>query len=209
MKLSIHCVRAILLATALFAVPAISHADTYQIFDLGYGYRSSLVGITDSGTVVIGIGEVDVYETWVNGEEVSVSATNPDLTYDDGTACASVPAGFSFISRCNNGHEVYGTDRYAAAPYASMIFDGPDLATDFVADGELDQVYLNASGDFVFIYDEGALGPDGDGFIAEAIDVTTGGTPEPGSLWLLATGAIAGVGVVGLRRREGQGARAC
>ncbi len=201
MNSPISCFRALLIFSALLAIPTAAPADTYEIYDLGSGHLSNVVGITASGTVVINEVGVFDYETWVNGVEVSVSPTNPGLTYDNGAPCSTVPPGFTSVSRCNNGHEIYATDRYAAAPYANMIFDGPDLATDFVVNGDLDEIFLNSSGDFVFTYDQGTMGIDGDGFIGEAIDLTTSSTPEPSGILLLATGLCAAIAASWFHRR--------
>jgi hypothetical protein len=58
--------------------------------------------------------------------------------------------------------------------------------------GTLDQVVMNASGDFVWA--------DGrDELFFEAIDLTTAPTPEPGSILLVGTGALAAAAA--MRRR--------
>jgi hypothetical protein len=206
-----------IVAIAVLLDPATkpAHADTYQIYDLGTGHRRTPVNpplgaITADGTVVIYAlsGECSVdfsgcWETWVNGALVSESTVNPGLVYDDGTPCTpSAPSEFTLdimVAACNNGREVYGVDRYGPAPYESTIFDGPNL-TDLVFSGfNLNNVFLNSSGDFVFVANEGASGIDGDGEIYEAMDLTTAATPEPASFVFLGTGALA---VLGILRRQ-------
>jgi hypothetical protein len=195
----------IAIAVVLFAAPQPVHADTYQIFDLGSGYRTDLIGITASGTVVTDIFgvcnpiDLDCFQTWVDGMLVTESTTPPSLVYDNGTPCTpNAPAaliGSVPTAACNNGHEVYGTDMYAPE-YPNTIFTGPDPVTDRFGPGILDEVRLNSSGDFLYL--EGNLGI-GDGEIYEAIDLTTAATPEPGSIFLLGTGALTALAV--MRRR--------
>jgi hypothetical protein len=116
MKLFRYLLRAAILSFAVvsFTAPKPSHADTYQIYDLGSGTRRDPIGITDTGTVVIanilfncdGSNSSVCFVTWVNGKSTGASGTEPDLAYDDGTPCAVLPAGATSLSRCNNGHEV-------------------------------------------------------------------------------------------------------
>ncbi|HEX4576851.1 MAG TPA: PEP-CTERM sorting domain-containing protein, partial [Edaphobacter sp.] len=83
----------------------------------------------------------------------------------------------------------------------SGVFDGPDPIANFISgaipvSGGSDPALMNSSGDFVF----------DDGFsdvIVEGIDLTsrqTALTPEPGSLTLFATGALAAAAA--MRRRS-------
>jgi hypothetical protein len=202
----------IAIAAVLFAAPTPSHADTYQVFDLGptgqFTFQRGPVGIEASGAAVIfadpeACGQQAppyiCYETWVNGALVSKSATNPNSVYDNGTYCTpDAPAGFYIgYSLCNNGHEVYLASLTAYPnQYPDSIFTGPDPVTDFFANGTLSLSFLNSSGDF--LYTSGQIGPIS-GEIYEAIDLTTTPTPEPGSFFLLGTGALTGLAAI--RRR--------
>jgi hypothetical protein len=195
----------------LFAAPVAANADTYEIFDLGSGDFTDAVGITASGTAVL-VYNVPVgaplcatsdicqeYETWVNGVMVSDSPTAPSLVYDNGTPCtASAPfLTFSVPGTCNNGHEVYSAGPAAAAPYTDDTFTGPDPVADLFATGPtfIGDVDLNSSGDFIYNISHPTGGA---GEFEEAIDLTTE-TPEPASVFLLATGLFAVAGTV--RRR--------
>jgi hypothetical protein len=129
---------------------------------------------------------------------VSQSRTAPNFTYDNGSDCtpdASFSAVFT-VSVCNNGHELYSTS-IISADYGNEIFTGPDPIADFFAPGELANALLNSSGDFVYDVDEG---PDGNGAIIEAIDLTPRPAPEPGSVFLLGTGILAALSFP--RRRQ-------
>jgi len=188
------------IAVALFTAPAPALADTYQIFRLSDANRTDLMGIDDAGTVVLYDVRSGTYETFVKGISIGKSSINPGLVFDNGTPCvADVPAEFGsgFRATCNNGHQIYGTGIFQAPPYRTAIFDGPDPTIDRVADGDLDVIVLNSSGDFAFVANEGISGPDLDGEIYQAIDLTSD-VPEPSSIFLLSTGVFA---AAGLRRR--------
>jgi hypothetical protein len=199
------------IAVVFFAAPTPSHADSYQIFLLFTASNSPTaihdpVGITASGTVVAFVDPTDCggtpgpcYETFDHGVVVSQSLTLPALAYDNGNSGCAPDASFSASfsdSVCNNGREVYGTN-FNSAVHPSEIFTGPDPVADFFASGVLASADLNSSGDFVYLVN--ALGSS-NGEIFEAIDLTTDQVPEPGSIFLLGTGLLAGLGA--MRRRS-------
>jgi hypothetical protein len=213
MKTSRICLSfaAVLAVTGLFAAPVAAHADTYEIFDLGSGNFTAAVGITASGTAVL-VYNVPVgaplcavsdicqeYETWVNGVMVNYSPTAPDLVYDNGTPCTVTVPFLPFAApggTCNNGYEVYSAGP-GEPPYSLDTFTGPDPVADLFASGPtfIGDVDLNSSGDFIYNISHPTGGA---GEFEEAIDLTTE-TPEPASVFLLATGLFAVAGTV--RRR--------
>lgn len=180
-----------------------SYGDTYQIFDLGSENGHNLYGIDSSGAVVTldpygSSPPYFVYRTWVNGVVVDTSFTPPTLDYDDGVSCTpTVSTGVApgpGNGRCNNGHEVYlGLYAKGTPPLDSYgIFTGPNLSDLLTSHGTLDSPMINSSGDIAWV----------DGLDEEfymAIDLTTRAVPEPGTLVLLGTGALASIGA--LRRR--------
>jgi len=196
-------------AILLFTVAKTAYADTYQLYSFGEGHRANVLGIEDSGAAIIwtagDCGELYVgcYTTYVNGVAVSRSSVRPLANYDNGVRC-TIPvspalgmASGTIYGYCNNGHEVYGTDVFTPAPYAAKIFGGYDLDSSLVFHGTLDSAYINSSGDFIFYTGEGMTGYDADGYIYEAIDLSS--MPEPNSFLLLGTGIFAMLAT--LRRR--------
>jgi PEP-CTERM motif len=207
MKLFRYLLRAAIFAFAVvsFTAPKPSYADTYQIYDLGSGTRRGVIGITDTGTVVISnigatcdgsTGNV-CFVTWVNGEPTGASETIPDLPYDDGTPCAVLPAGATSLSRCNNGHEVLGEGAFGRG--GITITNPPPNAVLLV---DTANIFVNSLGDYVTIVGIGDTGNDLDGEVIEGIDLTTRATPEPASIVLLGTGVLAALGSI--RRRQQQ-----
>jgi hypothetical protein len=189
-------------AIVFFASPSPSHADSYTFFDLGSANNGrDPLGITSTGTVVISTSGL-LFETYTNGALVASSTTNPNLVFDNGSSCSpsvsgAIGAANVSFAACNGTREVFSTNNLAPSPFENSIFDGPDPG-DFVASHMVDDAFrLNASGDFLFIADQNIFPSDGE--IFEAIDLSTLPTPEPGSIFLLGTGALAAAGA--MRRR--------
>jgi hypothetical protein len=196
---------AIAIAALPFTLPTSALADTFQIFNLGDANNHNIFGIDTAGAVVIqsptGPNFAFLYQTYLDGVLINSSTSIPSLSYDNGTPCTpTVSPGITWnaglgATRCNNGHEVYfGTfPTPPPNPETRGIFAGPNL-TDRLTDpsvisSTLDQVVMNASGDFAWV----------DGLhetIFEAVDQSV---PEPGSLLLLATGSLTLIGTA--RRR--------
>lgn len=203
----------IAITLAIFLAAPLAYADTYQIYLLQNAGLSVTdvhypVGITDSGLVVAFVDPTNCngtpgpcYETFKNGLLLSKSRTEPDLDYDNGTGCApNAPTGVYIDDAvCNNGREIYGIG-VDSPPYNGIyysgIFNGPDLATDFVTGAINPTFVLNASGDFAYL--SGDIGGS-DGALYEAIDLTTDQVPEPNSIYLFGTGLFASAGM--MRRR--------
>jgi hypothetical protein len=206
------------IASVVFTTPAPAHADTYKRFDLGnFANQRFPIGITASSTVVFvdmgGIGGPcssnsfdDCFETWVDGTRITFSPTDPGFTYDNGTGCTpfTIPSVSTGSTRgvCNNGHEVYAYKR-GVGPMQGF-YDGPYLnnVADRAGGGEVFQVDLNASGDFVLVEGLNPSMDDASGEWYEYIDLSTDTVPEPASIFLLGTGALAALG--SMRRRLSQ-----
>lgn len=190
-------------------LPIKAHADTYQVISLANDNYSRVYGIDGSGTVVFyylgdncpSASSICYYTT----ADSTLVDTPPPIIDNGGPAgpgCPALPALTSppEFYLCNNGHEAFGGSFLLSGNVIEGIFDGPDLIADriaggFPASGGDNPALMNSSGDFV--YDEGFYD-----VITEAIDLTsrqTAVTPEPGSLTLFATGALAAAAA--MRRR--------
>jgi hypothetical protein len=189
---------AIVLVSALFAIPTRSFADTYQLEGLSTDAGVSFYGLTNSGQAVLteSYGYCDGQYTTCYGLPGDWSDVAPTLSFDDGTPCApsSLPSGISYVEAvCNNGRGAY----YGYFPKSSsddlFAFAGSNPPQSIYSPALTGGLAMNSLGDIVF--------DDGFGDIwVEAIDLTTL-TPEPASILLLATGVLALAAFTTLRRR--------
>ena len=190
-------------ATTLFTSSA-ARADTYHVYDLGAANSIGVFGIDDAGTVVLSAGGGTpgcsgggpCYRTYVDGVQTAYSTTVPALAYDNGSPCtiSGVPPGTVYgTAMCNGSREAYD----GLFPTVQGLFSGPDPVADLVVSGTtINNLVLNAVGDIAW-----TDGAHEENF--EAVDLTpVAVSPEPASLALLGTGAMAAVGV--MRRRMGR-----
>lgn len=183
----------------LLASPAL--ADTYKVFTLDSDEARFVYGINPSGNVVLSVNTSpgskcdpgqNCYETFIGGVYAFSTDTPPSaFTIDDGTPCSpAVPTGLTVLHAiCNNGREVFS----AKAPGQAIadLYTGP-LADSFPGQGAGNFLYLNSEGDILW------NDPVSE-FWFEAFDLTSQQAPEPSTLFLLGTGALAALETV--RRR--------
>jgi hypothetical protein len=184
----------------LLASPAL--ADTYKVFTLDSDEARFVYGIDPSGEVVLSVNATPEectsplaqqchFETFIGGVYAFSTNTPPTtFTIDDGTPCSpAVPAGLTVLHAiCNNGREVFS----AKAPGQAIadLYTGP-LADSFPGQGAGNFLYLDSEGDILWNDPQNELW-------FEAFDLTSQ-VPEPASLFLLGTGALAALETV--RRR--------
>jgi hypothetical protein len=178
------------LVALLLFVPLASHADTFQIYNLGSDEAVFFYGMTSTGTVVLDkpgdpvCGFDTCYLTFINGLKTATSSTAPIFTADNGSACApSVPSPYSSIKAvCNNGFTAW--DGYSSPSISHpSLYDGtnPPIA---LGDGSGIFLFINSVGDVVW------NDPVKENWY-EAIDLGPNVVPEPSSLLLLSTGLAA------------------
>jgi hypothetical protein len=212
----------------LALIPTSSFADTYQVFALqNENDVMAIVGIDTTGAATLlvsfpaldcntdpfpgGIPMGPCYVTYVNGVLTSASAAAPIIVDNGGgpagPGCPAIPSYIPSsaisISLCVNGHEFYSVDtRFITDPdtgtlIATGFYNGPDPTKDFVAGSLPTNVGRlvaaeDSYGDIVF-EDIGAEE------VFEAYDVTAH-APEPTTLTLVITGALATAAATRKRR---------
>jgi hypothetical protein len=195
----------VVLAVILSGATRPALADSYTIYNLGDDNAHNIYGIDSAGDVVIsgdngcGLSSPMCYVTYVNGVATTDSGTAPLLAYDDGTSCASNPAGFNVSkSVCNNGWIGFGSLYYPdGGSYG--VYTGSGSSLDLLHNGSADQVFLNSVGDFAWVD-----GLDDEIFVAirntpplfetanlvVEPEVVRATTPELSSLLLVGTGLL-------------------
>ena len=189
---------AIVVPSLLLVSPAL--ADTYSVVNLGSDEGRFVYGMDATGNVVISVDAdgngkctivANCYEIFVNGVLAFSTDAPPVFTIDDGTPCSpTVPPGLTVLHAvCNNGREVFS----ARAPGQIFpdLYTGPNLVDLFPGQGAGNFLYLNSEGDILW---NDPLRE----FWFEAFDLTSQ-VPEPASLLLLGTGALASLEAI--RRR--------
>jgi hypothetical protein len=211
---------AIVVIAVLFSASRPAFADSYTIYNLGNDNAHGIYGIDSVGDVVVwggsgcGLSSPICHVTYVNGVATNDSGTAPLLAYDDGTSCASAPAGFNVSkSVCNNGWIGFGSLYYPDGGYAdggaNGVYTGSGSSFDLLHSGSADQVFLNSVGDFAW-----TDGLDDEMLVAirnapplfvtadlsfEQNFVPADPSPEPGSLFLVGTGLL--LFVAAIRRK--------
>lgn len=191
---------AILLQSCLI-ISSQALADTYKVFTLDTDQDRFAYGIDPSGSVVLSVDTSpgskcdpgkNCYETFIGGVfAFSTNAPPSAFTIDDGTPCspAALPGLTVLHAVCNNGREAFSAQA-PGQPFPDL-YTGPNTVNLFPGHGGGDFLYLNSEGDILWNDSRTEVW-------FEAFDLTSQ-TPEPGSLFLLATGTLAAAEA--LRRR--------
>jgi len=180
-----------------FSAPTASYADTYQIVGLGID-NVQFYGMDDSGHVVFSASSGVLcggYSVCYGSDANGWSGIAPALAYDNGSGCSiTLPPGTSDLaSVCNNGRDAfYGYESGNGG--IEGLYSGSNPPQLITSDFFNLALHMNGNGDIVF--DNGRVDE-----WEEAIDLSTVPVPEPTSILLLGTGAIAIAGIVTRRKR--------
>ncbi len=188
-----------LLTTAVLTT-SLAYGDAYTPYAVA---RSSggvnNIGLTDSGSLTVrtysGSTADFLYTTFTPPSTSVTSTTAPQLTYDNGSSCTPMLAGYINVEEgtCNSGRTVF-TALHGTSLRRNLYLSQTGLPVQLVYAGDAGNILLNDFGDIAFV---GLLPADADtNFLY--FDTTTHIAPEPAS-WLL---LMTGVGVVGLFRRR-------
>jgi hypothetical protein len=183
-----------------FSAPTASHADTYQIVGLGID-NVLFYGMDDSGHVVLqadfscGDPSQGCYEDFLNGVPVGKTSVAPTYTLDYVVGTCVFPQPNSAPCTISNNGRTAGiavlqpvADTlfvYSGSNPPQLIVTSVGIGGKFAMDGLGDIVFDNQNQDEWY----------------EAVDLTTTSVPEPTSVLLLGTGAIALAGMVSRRKR--------
>jgi hypothetical protein len=195
MRLMKLCVSlAAILVQSSLLIPSPALADTYKVFTLDSDEGRFVYGMNASGDVVLSSNAdnqgncgqgVNCYKTFIGGAPTfSTNAPPPGFVIDDGVPCSPAAPGLTVLHAvCNNGREVFA----ARAPGQVFpdLYTGPNIVDLFPGQGAGNFLYLNSEGDILW-------NDPRTEFWFEAFDLTSQ-VPEPGSLFLLTTGALAAV----------------
>ncbi|HEX7158258.1 MAG TPA: PEP-CTERM sorting domain-containing protein [Edaphobacter sp.] len=189
---------AIFLVAALFSTTAkLASADTYKMFALANDAGTSFYSMDDSGNVALATGfcppgppNVPCYDTYHYGVPTALGTfVVPTFTDDQGTPCtpAVPPGGHVLGGVCNNGREVF-TGTLSGSQVFPGLYSGsfPDINTIVPSHFGGDGLYMNSNGDIVVddIFSENWY------FFQDT------SVPEPGSILLFGTGALAAIGAI-------------